>query len=291
MEYRKNHSKHADFKVKGSATTPAEPRSFEYSARMKERIAFSDTGKPYKGISVVFPAFNEQDNVQRAVDAALKSFERFFDQVEIIVVDDGSTDETCERLDAIAEKTPQVVAKHHAKNRGYGAALRTGIESAQHELIFFSDSDLQFDLDEIELLLDWIDHHDIVTGYRAKRADPFIRKMNAWGWGMLVKTVLGVKVRDIDCAFKLFHKHVFEGYKLESVGAMINTEILARAKMNQMTIKEVPVNHYSREVGEQTGANIKVIFKAFRELFEMYSKLRKPQASAMDLAVNKKLSQ
>ncbi|RDV27603.1 glycosyltransferase family 2 protein [Alteromonas aestuariivivens] len=255
---------------------------------MKERIAFSETGKPYKGISVIFPAYNEEDNVERAVNAALSSFRRFFDKIEIIVVDDGSRDKTCERLDALAETTPEVVAKHHAKNRGYGAALRTGIESAQYDLIFFSDSDLQFDLDEIELLLEWIDHHDIVTGYRAKRADPMIRKLNAWAWGTLVKTLLGVKVRDIDCAFKLFHRHVFDGYKLESVGAMINTEILARAKQNKMTIKEVPVNHYSREVGEQTGANIKVIFKAFRELIEMHGKLRKPQGAAMDLAMNKK---
>lgn len=289
MEYRKDHSNLDsldELEIVKAAVDESE--SYEYSARMKERIAFSETGKPYKGISVIFPAYNEEDNVERAVAAALGSFRRFFDKIEIIVVDDGSKDKTSERLDALAESTPEVVAKHHAKNRGYGAALRTGIEAAQHELIFFSDSDLQFDLDEIELLLEWIDHHDIVTGYRAKRADPMIRKLNAWAWGTLVKTVLGVRVKDIDCAFKLFHRHVFDGYKLESVGAMINTEILARAKQNKMTIKEVPVNHYTREVGEQTGANIKVIFKAFRELVEMHGKLRKPQGAAMDLAMNKK---
>lgn len=236
-----------------------------------------EASKLYPSISIVFPAFNEEDNVERAVSAALEAFSPYFEKIEVIVVDDGSTDATRVRLDSLAEKVPEVVAKHHAINRGYGAALRTGIESASNELIFFSDSDLQFDLAEIKHLLEWIHSYDIVTGYREKRADPAIRKFNAWGWKMLVRSILGVKVRDIDCAFKLFHRHVFDDVRLESVGAMINTEILARANHKNMTIKEVPVSHFTRQMGEQTGANPKVIFKAFKELFVMYGKLKKPQ--------------
>ena len=238
-----------------------------------EKISSLPSAKPFKNISVIFPAFNEEDNVERAVNGALEAFDQYFETIEVIVVDDGSTDETRERLDNLAAEIPEVVAKHHAQNIGYGAALRTGIEAAQHDLIFFSDSDLQFDLAEIKFLVEWIDQYDIVAGYRAKRADPFMRKVNAKCWNILVRTVLGVKIRDIDCAFKLFHRHVFDGYKLESLGAMINTEILARAKHKKMTIKEVPVNHYSRLLGTQTGANIKVILKAFKELFQMRGKL------------------
>jgi glycosyltransferase involved in cell wall biosynthesis len=254
-----------------AANTRAEVRS------ITEALSPEEAGKMYPSISIIFPAFNEEDNVERAVSAALENFSPYFEEIEIIVVDDGSTDETCQRLDQLAESIPEVVAKHHVINRGYGAALRTGIESATKELIFFSDSDLQFDLGEIERLLQWIHGYDIVTGYREHRADPAIRKFNAWGWKMLVRSILGVGVRDIDCAFKLFHRHVFDDVRLESVGAMINTEILARANHKKMTIKEVPVSHYSREVGTQTGANPKVIFKAFKELFVMYRKLKHPQ--------------
>jgi len=236
-----------------------------------------EASKLFPSISIVFPAFNEEDNVERAVHSALECFQPYFNNIEIIVVDDGSTDATRARLDGLAKRVPQVVAKHHVVNRGYGAALRTGIESAHNELIFFSDSDLQFDLAEIKNLLEWIHSYDIVAGFRERRADPPIRKFNAWAWKMLVRSILGVKVRDIDCAFKLFHRHVFDDVRLESVGAMINTEILARASHKKMTIKEVPVSHFSRQMGAQTGANPKVIVKAFKELFVMYGKLKNPQ--------------
>lgn len=235
------------------------------------------SSKPFRSISVVLPAFNEEANVERAATSAKEVFSRYFENIEIIVVDDGSTDATKVRLFDVAEKIPELMLQSHNVNRGYGAALRTGIEAATNELIFFTDSDLQFDLNEVEMLLEWTDSHDIVAGYRVKRADPLIRKLNAWGWNMLVRMVLGVKVKDIDCAFKVFHRRVFDEVKLESVGAMINTEILVRAKHKNMTIKEVPVSHFRREEGEQTGANIKVILKAFKELFQMRGKLSRDQ--------------
>jgi glycosyltransferase involved in cell wall biosynthesis len=174
----------------------------------------------------------------------------------------------------LSERYPQVRPIHHAKNKGYGAALRTGLYAARNELIFFSDSDMQFDLNEIDRLLEYIEDHDIVAGYRAKRADPFGRRMNAWGWNMLVRMVLGVNVRDIDCAFKLFRRDVFAKIQLASVGAMINTELLARAAQQHMRIKEVPVSHYPRNAGQQTGANLRVIARAFRELVAMQGRLK-----------------
>lgn len=228
-------------------------------------------------ISIVFPAFNEEANVERAVRSAHAVLGKFAQTVEVVVVNDGSRDRTGEICDDLARQDPTVVAVHHPVNMGYGAALRSGFAVAKSDYIFFTDSDLQFDLAEIELLVSWISQYDIVAGYRAKRADPWHRRFNAWAWGMLVRTVLGLKVRDIDCAFKLFNRRVFDSFELSSVGAMVNTEILVQAKNHGFTIKEIPVSHYPRLEGEQTGANVKVILKAFRELFKMYGKLRNMQ--------------
>jgi hypothetical protein len=140
--------------------------------------------------------------------------------------------------------------------------------------VFFTDSDLQFDLAQIEHLLAWIKDYDIVAGYREHRADPWLRRVNAWGWRVLVRFVLGLSIRDIDCAFKLFRREVFEAVQLKSVGAMINTELLVRAQKEGYRIKEVPVSHYPRRAGKQTGANLRVIVKAFSELLKMQSSLQ-----------------
>jgi glycosyltransferase involved in cell wall biosynthesis len=199
---------------------------------------------------------------------------KFFTDIEIIVVNDGSSDTTASIIDEMAAQSNDVVPVHHKVNRGYGAALRSGIYKANKELIFFTDSDLQFDLEEIRHLQEWIDKYDIVAGYRARRADPIHRRFNAWGWNVLVRLILGLKVKDIDCAFKLFRREVLQSIRLETVGAMINTEILTMAQRNGAKIKEVPVSHYPRLAGEQTGANLRVILKALRELFVMREKLR-----------------
>jgi len=141
-------------------------------------------------------------------------------------------------------------------------------------LIFFSDSDLQFDISELSNLLYWIKEYDIVIGYRKNRRDPFVRRLYAFGWNTLVKLAFDLKVKDINCAFKIFKRHVFDKIRIDATGAMINTDILAQAVKYGFKIKEVPVTHYPRLKGKQTGANIKVIFKAFEELFRLHRKLK-----------------
>ena len=231
---------------------------------------------PFEGgsISAVFPAYNEERNIEAAIRKVRQVLSAHFDQVEIIVVNDGSSDRTHDILDQLKAETDDLVVIHFPKNRGYGAALGAGLYAANNSLVFFSDSDLQFDLEEIPRLLKWIDQYDIVAGYREHRADPLNRKVNAWGWMLLVRLLLGLKVRDIDCAFKLFRRDVFRVVQLASVGAMINTEILSLAVQRGMRIKEVPVSHYPRTAGRQTGANIRVIIRAFRELLAMRQRLK-----------------
>ncbi len=225
-------------------------------------------------LSVVFPAFNEEDNVRTTVEAARMILPQIAQTWEIILVNDGSKDATTPICDELAEQYEEVRAIHHVENRGYGAALKSGILAARYDYIFFSDSDGQFDLRELENLIDWASQYEIVTGYRAKRQDPPHRLINAWGWKTLVRMVLGVKVRDIDCAFKIFQRSVFDRVQIRSVGAMVNTEILAQAKAFGMRIHEVKVSHYPRRAGKSSGANLRVIAKAFRELFRLWGQLR-----------------
>ena len=208
------------------------------------------------------------------MDMAIRTLPGFTDNWEIIVVDDGSIDNTAVVLDKYLKTYRNISAIHHPSNRGYGAALKSGIFSARNDLIFFCDSDLQFDLGEMHKLLQWIVDYDIVIGYRVKRQDPFHRRLNAFGWNILVRMLLGLNVRDIDCAFKLFKRGVFDKIRIDAVGAMVNTDILAQAFQNGGKIKEVPVNHYPRLRGKQTGANIRLILKAFKELIKLYRKLK-----------------
>lgn len=230
--------------------------------------------KRFKSLSIILPAYNEEANIENSVSLARKAGQRYFDDLEIIVINDGSTDSTGDILDRLALDANDLRPIHFSENYGYGKALRTGLYLASCDLVFFTDSDLQFDLAQIQHLLSWIKDYDIVAGYREHRADPWLRRVNAWGWRVLVRYVLGLSIRDIDCAFKLFRREVFEAVELKSVGAMINTELLVRAQKEGYRIKEVPVSHYPRRAGKQTGANLRVIVKAFSELLKMQSSLQ-----------------
>lgn len=224
-----------------------------------------------ESISVVFPAYNEESNIGTLIDQTIQILPEFTDKWEIIVVDDGSTNRT---EDIVRRYTNNISIIRHPSNMGYGAALKSGIISAKNDLIFFTDSDLQFDIKELSKLLQWVSEYDIVIGYRTKRQDPFYRRVNAFGWNTLVRLMFGLKVRDINCAFKIFRRSVFDKIKIDAVGAMVNTDILSQAVKYGFRIKEVPITHYPRLKGKQTGAKIKVIFKAFKELLRLYRKLK-----------------
>ena len=226
-----------------------------------------------KSISVVFPAYNEESNIGMLIDKTISILKEHTDTWEIIIVNDGSTDKTAEVIQRYRNKNLSLI--NHPHNKGYGAAVKSGIASAKNDVIFFSDSGLQFDMSELSILLYWIKEYDIVIGYRRNRRDSFMRRLNAFGWNILVKLAFDLKVKDINCAFKMFKRHVFDKISVHANGAMINTEILAQAVRYGFKIKEVPVTHYPRLKGQQTGAHIKVIFKAFKELFQFYRKLKK----------------
>lgn len=226
-------------------------------------------------LSFFFPAYNEEANVESLVRKAQAVLPEIARQWEIIPVNDGSRDKTGEILLRLAAEDPgHVHPVHHEVNRGYGGAVISGFQNARHDLVFFTDGDGQFDLREITLLIDRIDEGDLILGYRRNRQDPPLRKVNAWLWGTLVKLLFGFQVRDVDCAFKLVKRKVLEKVELSASGAMISTELLARAHKEGFRFVEVGVTHYPRTAGNPTGAKFSVILRAFQELFKLYKKLK-----------------
>lgn len=225
-------------------------------------------------ISVFFPCYNEQDNIARIAEQALAVLEKLGADFEVVIVDDGSSDATGRIADEIAERNSRVKVVHHPTNLGYGAALRSGFEAASKKLVFYTDGDGQFDINEMPPLLPLTEQYDIVSCYRLNRQDNLIRKINGWCWTKLVCLLFGMKIRDIDCAFKLYKREIFDNIKLSSTGALIDTEILARAVRKGYTITQKAVHHYPRTAGTQTGANLRVIFRAFKELFKLHRQIR-----------------
>ncbi|MDM7916267.1 MAG: glycosyltransferase family 2 protein [Candidatus Eisenbacteria bacterium] len=227
-----------------------------------------------ESLSLFYPMYNEEGNIEEAVRRAFDVLPRHAGRFEVILVDDGSRDATGEIAERIAAQDPRVRAVHHPRNLGYGAALQSGIRASRCEWIFYTDGDNQFDLEEIARLLPLRHQAEIVTGYRIDRSDPLHRRVNALLFNLAVRVLFGLRCRDVDCAFKLYRASIFEGMELVSRGAMIDVEILARARKAGARISEVGVHHYPRTAGAQTGAKLSVILRAFRELFRLWRILR-----------------
>jgi glycosyltransferase involved in cell wall biosynthesis len=225
-------------------------------------------------ISVFFPCYNEQENVGRTVEKALEVMQKLNADFEVIIVDDGSSDGTGQIADEIAGRDGRVKVVHHEGNLGYGAALQSGFKAATKELVFYTDGDGQFNINEMPPLITQMEQYDIVSCYRLNRQDSIIRKINGWCWTRLVCLMFGLKIRDIDCAFKLYKRQIFDKIELSSTGALIDAEILARAARKGYRITQKGVHHYPRTSGAQSGANLRVILRAFKELFKLQSRIR-----------------
>ncbi len=243
-------------------------------------------------LSVVLPVYNEEDAIASTMKDVLAMLRTQVRDFEVILVNDGSTDHTAIILATIAEVVPQVRLITHEQNQGYGTTLADGFAASTRELTFFMDSDGQFDIRDLSRLLALIDEYDAVIGYRIHRQDTWMRKINAWGWKMLIGIVLGVHVRDIDCAFKLLHTDFLQQYPPETRGAMINAEMLYKLNRAGYACHEVGIHHLPRRGGSATGANLRVIARAFRELLLYTRKWRHEyKLPEMQLSTSKRYRQ
>jgi glycosyltransferase involved in cell wall biosynthesis len=222
-------------------------------------------------LSYFFPAHNEEGNLEGLVLEALETLPALADEFEIIAVNDGSKDRTREIADRLAAEHPGVVrAVHHEVNRGYGGALRSGFEASRYELLAFTDGDRQFKVADLGRLTERLvadDHPDVVVGYRIKRADPFIRIAYARTYKLANRIFFGLKVRDVDCACKLFRREALEGVRVESAGAFFSAELLVKIGEQGRSIAEVGVPHYPRTAGSPTGAKPSVIWRAVKDFW------------------------
>lgn len=220
-------------------------------------------------LSIFFPAFNEEGIIEKTVTDALAACAPLAADFEVVVVDDGSADQTASIVERMAAADRRVRLIRHERNRGYGAALRSGFAGARKELVFFSDADGQFDLRELPGSLAMLEEAPVVVGYRIKRNDPPHRIFIAKTYKLIVRMVFGLRIRDIDCAFKLFRRDVFEGLTLESNGAFISSELLIKLRRRGVLIVERGVNHYPRTTGESKGAGVGVILKTIRDILRL----------------------
>lgn len=201
-------------------------------------------------LSLILPAYNEAAGIVQAVAEADVALSRLTDHYEILVVDDGSADATADRVTAVLAEYPNVRLLRHGVNQGYGAALRTGFEAARYDRVAFTDADCQFDLADLGRLLPLTDGVPVAVGYRRHRQDPWRRRFFSWGYNMIVRSLLGTRVRDCDCALKVFRREALAQLLPEARGFFVNAEMLARARQLGYGVAEAPVTHRPRLRGD-----------------------------------------
>lgn len=230
--------------------------------------------KKLNSLSIFLPAYNEEKNISSTIYQVLEIAPKISEKFEILIINDGSKDSTSEIVENLSLKEKRIKLISHQTNLGYGAALKSGIYASQFDYITYMDSDGQFDFSEVNNLLNFIDGYDVVIGYRIKRADKFIRRLNGHLWTSLVNLLLGLNFKDIDCGFKLLKKEVIDSIpKLQSNGATISAELLIKAKKKGFKIKQVGLKHQFRKFGTATGGNPIHILRAFFDLLKILPKV------------------
>jgi glycosyltransferase involved in cell wall biosynthesis len=236
-------------------------------------------------LSLFFPAHDEAENIEALVAEALAELPALAERFEVIAVDDGSRDATPAIADRLAAEHEPVHVVHHATNLGYGAALRSGFRAARFELVCFIDGDRQFRVADVGRLLERLaepDAPDVVAGYRIRRADPPVRLLYARGYRLALRLFYGLRVRDPDCACKLFRRAALAGVRLESGGAFLSAELLIKLERLGRRVVETGVPHHPRTAGSASGANPRVVLRAVRDFWRLRIRLWLRRAAALD---------
>jgi glycosyltransferase involved in cell wall biosynthesis len=229
---------------------------------------------PVPGISVFFPAFNDEDSIARLVSEALAVLPQFTDDYEVIVVNDGSSDGTAAVLDDLASRTPRLRVIHHPRNRGYGGALRSGFENAAKDLVFYTDGDGQYDVREMASLIPLMTEDvDVVNGYKIKRSDSRRRIVLGAIYKFLARQMFGLPIRDVDCDFRLMRREAIQSVKLTSTSGVVCTEMVYKLKTAGYRFSETPVHHYPRLHGQSQFFTLRRVARTGFDFFKLWLKL------------------
>jgi len=224
-------------------------------------------------ISVFFPVYNDEKTIPRIVTTIIPILESITKDYEIILVEDNSPDNSAEVVDTLAKEHKNLRVIHHKKNKGYGGALKSGIRNSTKDLIFYTDGDAQYDVREIAKLIRLIDHVDVVNGYKIKRSDALYRKFFGGIYNIGARILFNIKLKDIDCDFRLFRRKIFKNIKLYSDTGVICVEMMKKIRQKGFRIKEIPVHHYPRPSGTSSFFNFKRIFGVLTKFGKLWIKL------------------
>ena len=227
--------------------------------------------KPPQGLSIFFPAYNDSGTIASLVISAIRAARRLTPDFEVIIVNDGSADATAEIADELARTYPEVRVVHHQKNRGYGGALRSGFKTATRELVFYTDGDAQYDPAEMEALWNAFgDDVDLVNGFKISRSDPLHRIVIGRIYHHTVRLLFGLKVRDVDCDFRLMRRRIFERVALEKDSGVICLEMMKKIQDAGFRIAEVPVHHYHRAHGRSQFFNFRRLARTGVDVMKLW---------------------
>lgn len=225
-------------------------------------------------ISAFFPCYNDAGTIASMVELATITLRKLTDKYEVVIVDDGSTDWSRRILLSLKKIHPHLKLVFHEKNQGYGGALISGFKNCSGELIFYTDGDFQYDVSQLEnLFIKLTDKIDVVQGYKVKRHDPWIRVLIGQIYNFGVKFLFGIKIKDVDCDFRLIRKSVFGKVKLEHNSGVITVEMVKKIQDAGFKFSEVPVSHFFRSYGKSQFFNFARIFRVFTELIELWKEL------------------
>jgi glycosyltransferase involved in cell wall biosynthesis len=226
------------------------------------------------GLSVFFPAYNDSGTIASLVISAIQAARKLTDDFEVIVVNDGSVDATAEIVNELAANYPEVRVVHHPRNRGYGGALRSGFEAATRDLVFYTDGDAQYDPSEMAVLwARFADDVDLVNGYKISRSDPLHRIVIGRIYHHTVKLLFGLKVRDVDCDFRLMRRSIFDTVRLEKNSGVICLEMMKKIQDAGFRVVEVPVHHYHRAFGKSQFFNFPRLFRTAIDVARLWNQL------------------
>jgi dolichol-phosphate mannosyltransferase len=241
-------------------------------------------------LSVILPAYNEEENISRAVTSAIGVLPELAEEWEVIVVDDGSRDRTAKIVsEHVAEHYPNVRLLQHPVNQGYGAAIRTGFARARYDFVFYTDADNQFDVGELRYTLPMMRDVDVVVGFRVYRYDTPMRVAVSWAYNRLVRVLFRVRVRDVDCSFKVFRREVVDKITIETDSFFVDTELVAKARKWNFRIAEKGVRHYPRTAGETT-VSPSDIPRTMRVVLQMWQRIHLPTRRQVEEAEARRIA-